>query len=157
MGDALSLPVVFLHATVFGAIGGVISLHISGALIRWTGSWLGGQATFDEVRAAIAWASVPQIYLLVLWIPELLIFGEEMFTTATPRIDSSPLLAFLLLAFAGLEIVVGAWNIVVYRKCIGEAHQFSAWKGLASTILAGLIIAVPISCVVLLFAGLGAS
>jgi len=54
-GDELSVPIIFIAALIVGSIGGVISLYIGGAILRWTGSLFGGQATSEEVRAAIAW------------------------------------------------------------------------------------------------------
>src|SRR5688572_23563036 len=57
IGDWASLPIVLALAVIPGAIGGMISLYLSGALFRWTGSWFGGQANSEQVRAAAAWAS----------------------------------------------------------------------------------------------------
>jgi hypothetical protein len=56
---------------------GIIHLDIGGAILRWTGSWFGGQASSEEVRAAIAWSSVPRIWALLLLIPELALFRNE--------------------------------------------------------------------------------
>ncbi len=148
LGDTLSVSVILIIALFVGSIGGLISLHIGGALLRWTGSWFGGQATSEEVRAAIAWSSVPTIWALLLWIPELMLFEEELFTTATPRIDANPLLLFFLLGFAAVEVVIGIWTIVVFLKCLGEVHRFSAWKALGATIIPGLILlGVVFACV----------
>lgn len=66
---------------------------------------------------------------------------------ATPRIDASPVLALAILGFAAIEVILATWSIVLTLKCVGEAHQFSAWKGLASIVLAGLILFVPILCI----------
>lgn len=139
-GDVLSVPVIFLIALIGGSIGGILSLYIGGAILRWTGSWFGGQATTEEVRAAIAWSSVPTIWALLLWIPELILFREEMFLTVTPRIDASPLLLFLLLGFAVVEITIGIWTFIIFLKCVGEVHRFSAWKALGAVIVPGLVL-----------------
>jgi len=139
-GDILSIPVIFLLVLFGGSIGGVISLYIGGAILSWTGSWFGGEATSEEVRAALAWSSVPGIWALLLWIPELILFREEIFLTVTPRIDASPLLLFLLLGFAVVEAAIGIWSIIIFLKCIGEVHRFSAWKALGAVIVPGLVL-----------------
>ena len=36
------------------------------------------------------------------------------------------------------------WRLVICFKCLGEAHGFSAWHALGATLIAVLIIAVPL-------------
>ena len=156
MGDSLPLIALLGLCLIFGPSGGSISLYIGGALYRWSGSWLGGQASSEEVRAAIAWSSVPIIFTLPLWIPELLLFGEEMFTKATPKLNANPLLGIVLLGFVAVEVIVGIWAFVVFMKGLGEVQKFSAWKALGSVILGTLVIFVPILCIVGVIVGLSA-
>jgi hypothetical protein len=153
-GDTLPLTVVLAICLILGPIGGILSLYIGGALFRWSGSWLGGQARTEEVRAAIAWSSVPVIFILPLWIPQILIFGEELFTTATPRMDANPVLALLLLGFGLFELAVGIWAFIIFLQTLGEVHRFSAWKALAAAFLGTLVVVVPILCVVGIFLGI---
>jgi len=134
MGDDSSLLVIFLFALATGSIGGIISLYISGAILSWLGGRFGGQASAVEVRAAIAWASVPLIWAMLLWIPELAFYGMDMFTSVTPRIDNQP---WAIMFLGVIEIVIGIWAFVVFLKCLGEVHRFSAWKALGVSILPG--------------------
>ncbi len=128
IGDRLEWPMIFLIAAVGGPIVGIIGLYIGGALLRWTGNWIGGIASSENIRAAIAWSSVPIIWGLALWIPELALFGQELFTTETPKIDANPSLAFLLFGFAAIEITIGIWTLVVFLKSLGQVQGFSAWE-----------------------------
>jgi hypothetical protein len=150
-GNALPLIGILAICIILGPIGGILSLYIGGALFRWTGSWLGGEASSEEVRAAIAWSYVPTILILPLWIPKLLIFGEELFISSTPRIAANPVLSILLPGFSVIELVVGIWAFVVFLKCLGEAHGFSAWKALGASILGTLVILVPLLCIIGIF------
>ena len=143
-GDSMPLLAILAIAVILGPIGGIISLHISGALLKWTGGWIGGRAEKHEIRAAIAWSGVIGIWLMILWVPELLLFGKEMFTTETPRMDSSTTLTTLFWLFALIEIVFGIWAFVVYLKSLGEVQGFSAWKAFGNVLLSGLVIIVPI-------------
>jgi hypothetical protein len=147
MGDIWEWPMIFMIAMIVGPIGGMIFLYIGGALIRWTGNWVGGQASSQDIRAAIAWSSVPIIWALILWIPELVLFGQDLFTTEGPRIDADPSLVFILFGFGAIHIIVAIWSIVVFLKCLGQVQGFSAWKALGNAILTGLIIFVPIAIV----------
>ncbi len=150
-GDDLPLIAILLLAVVVGSIGGIISLHISGALLKWTGGWIGGNAQKHEIRAAIAWSSVIAIWLMILWIPQLLLFGKEMFTTETPRMDSSTFLTILFWSLALIEMVFGIWAFIVYLKSLGEVQGFSAWKAFGNVLLAGFVIIVPILGIIALF------
>lgn len=150
LGDHLDWPYVVLMAAVMGPIIGIIGLYIAGALIRWTGQWLGGKAPLEHIYAAIAWSSVPIVFGLALWIPELIIFREELFTEETPRIAENLTLAYLLLGFIAIELVIAIWALVIFLKALGEVQHFSAWKALANVVLAFLAIFIPIFIVVIL-------
>ena len=52
-GDKFSLQVILIICAIVGPILGIVILYIGSALMRWTGSWLGGQASSIEVRAAL--------------------------------------------------------------------------------------------------------
>ncbi len=113
-------------------------------VLRWSGRLLGGHAGPRELRAAIAWSGVPYIASMVLWIPELLLFGDELFTTATPRLDAAPGLQAVLLGFVAVEVLATAWAFVVFLKCLGEVQGFSAWRALLNLLLPGLLIGLAI-------------
>jgi hypothetical protein len=144
LGDSLSMPMIFLVAAVVGPLGGLLALCIGGSLLRWTGSWIGGAGTSNQIRSAMAWSTVPVIWALILWIPELALFGNELFTSETPVLDSSLPLTLLLVLFGIIEITIGVWALVVFLKCLGEAQGFSAWKALGNGALMLGVILIPI-------------
>lgn len=153
MGDEMGLWSILLVAAFIGPISGLISLYVYGALIGWTGKWLGGKAYVEDIRAAIAWANVPAIWLAWVWLVELPVFGNEMFTSATPRIDQSLPLALLLIGLSVIEVVVGIWAVILYLRALGQVQQFSAWKALLNSLLAGAVVIVPILAISLLVFG----
>ncbi|OGW16962.1 MAG: hypothetical protein A2X56_04130 [Nitrospirae bacterium GWC2_57_13] len=154
LGDKLSTAAVFAVCAMFGPISGLITLYLSGLVLSWTGTWLGGQAGQAEVRSAVAWSNIPIIWALLLWVPEYLLFGRELFTSETPILDESLSLSFTVIGFYLVEIVMAFWALIVYLKCLGEAHRFSAWKALATTSIAALIVILPIALVVMIFDGI---
>ena len=134
--DHLSLLAVLAGAVALGAVGGIVGLYVSAVVLRVTGSWLGGTASSRELRAALAWPNVLTAWALLLWIPELLLFGRELFTTEMPRTDASLPLTVTFFCFAFVEIVIAIWSVVVVVKCVAEAQRFSAWRALGSICVA---------------------
>lgn len=144
LGDKLDWHVIFLIAAIVGPIAGIIALYIGGALIRWTGSWIGGKASSRSIRAAMAWSTVPEIWALVLWIPALALFGQEMFTSEIPSIQANPSLNIVFLGMAAIGIAIGIWQFVIYLKCLGQVQGFSAWKALGNSFMALMVVVLPI-------------
>ena len=141
LGDRVdSWQSVVLACAIISPIWGVLGLFLGGYLLRTTGGWLGGSASVREVRAAIAWGGIPMIWLGLLWIPSIALFGDENFTSATPRLDNDPALASAMLFLAGLELIGSIWAIVISLKCLGQAHKFSAWRALGSVLLMILVL-----------------
>ena len=156
MGDTFSLWSILLIAIVGGSIGGICYVYLDALLLKWTGTWIGGKGTTEQIRAAITWGSIPYIVVSILWIPELILYGKELFTTATPMIDASLSLSILLIVLGVIEFVFSIWSVIVGLKCLGEVQGFSAWKALGNCILAGLVILVPLVILLIcMFAAIG--
>ncbi len=144
LGDKYDLPVIFGLSAIGGPIGGIVALYVGGALIRWTGTWIGGRASTENIRAAIAWSNVPLIWALLLWIPEALLLGDGLFKSEAPALAENSALALGYLGLVAVQFVIGIWTIVVFLKCLGQVQGFSAWKALGNSLLAALAIVVPI-------------
>lgn len=155
-GDHMGLAAIIMVALVFGSLGGVLSLWIGSHLMAWTGRWLEGTAPPEHLRTAMAWSSLPSVVVLGLTVVEIMIYGRELFTTMTPRLDSSALLSGLLFMLGMIELVLGVWSLVLLAKTVAEVQGYrSAWRGLGNVVLAGLVILVPILLLVIFFAILG--
>ena len=147
MGDKLDWPMILLFAALLGPVAGILGLYVGGALLRWTGSWMGGQGSSRNIRAAIAWSNVPEIWAMLLWVPSLALFGQELFTSKTPLIDADPVRLAAFLGFAGVELVLAVWALVVFLKSLGQVQGFSAWKALGNALLAALVVIVPLAAI----------
>lgn len=144
MSGAASLsalwPIGVAFQTALAAALGVVALYIGGAIMRWAGGVLGGTATWAEVRAAIAWGSIPGIAASVLSLFALLTFGAS----TMPKIGASGV-PDLTSGSPGLEVaqvVLAIWGGIVWLKCLGEVHRFSAWRALGATLIPGLFLIV---------------
>ena len=147
MGDKLDWPMILLFAALLGPVAGILGLYVGGALLRWTGSWMGGQGSSRYIRAAVAWSNVPEIWAMLLWVPGLALFGQELFTSKTPLIDADPARLAAFLGFAAVELVLTVWALVVFLKSLGQVQGFSAWKALGNALLAALVVIVPLAAI----------
>lgn len=115
----------------------VVLLYGLGALYRWAGSMLGGTATAVEVRAALAWAQVPGLYLMIATITAAAL---GLYTPAVPH-SASP--------FSLIESIIGLWVFVISLKCLGEVHRFSAWRALGTIMLGTFAVFAVVAGIVL--------
>jgi hypothetical protein len=135
---------------VVGPIAGLIGLYLYGWLFRVTGRWLGGNAYPIEVRAALAWSAVPQIWGAILQVLKLVMVVYVLYANATNTYVSSSALLSTLGAFLLLESVIGIWSLVLTLQSLGEVHSFSALRALGAVLLAGVIVfvvSIVLSCV----------
>jgi Yip1-like protein len=124
-------------------------LYINGALLRWTGSLLGGTAKPVEVRAAIAWPRVMAIVIALLGFVLGLVMPPPPQPPATHSVHV--LLASLQPRLPSMIILAPfwLWSFIVSLECLGEVHRFSAWRALGAVIIWLLVVAGAIVVVIL--------
>ena len=149
LGDTYSIQVLLALALAGGAVVGILGIILFTAVVSLAGRWLGGRGRSVDVMAALAWANVPGIWSLLLWLPRAALLGGETFHPLPASIQGNPqaLLFYGLLRI--LQGLIGLWGFAISLKCLGEAHAFSAWRALGALILAAFIVIVPIGLVVL--------
>ncbi|MFS1512535.1 Yip1 family protein [Chengkuizengella sp. SCS-71B] len=144
INSSVNLSSILFTSIIGSLILAVGAYYIYPILLRWFGSLLGGKGTTQEVRNAYAYSLIPQVYLLIfVAIPSLLLFGIENYTEYKPRIESSLLLERLFIILNSLDYIIGIWAIFITIKCLAEAHQFSFWRSLGTTIIGVLVISIP--------------
>jgi hypothetical protein len=123
-----------------GPIAGFVRLYLWGWLFNMVGRWLSGQAFPVEVRAAIAWATVPRLWGALSLIFKLILVGYVLCANAaTTYVATYPLListGVLLL----LDLVVGVWAGIARIKCLSEVHVFSYRRAVITVFLSNLMI-----------------
>lgn len=150
-GERMSTTTILLLAVVIGPIAGCFFLWLSALVVQWTGRWLGGIAQRQALQTAIAWGSVPVVVSYVLWIPELLLFGEDMFTEEMLRVDAQPILLAPLLMLMLAELSSMVWSIVLTSQAVAEVQGFrSGIRGCLNLLLAMMLLAIPLVVLVIL-------
>ncbi|HEY7502119.1 MAG TPA: YIP1 family protein [Vicinamibacterales bacterium] len=156
-GDVLSLPVLLLLVLIAGPIGGIIGLHIGARLLHFTGKWLGGAASPEEIRAAVAWGGVPALWGALLWVPILLLSGSAVFTSDMGVEQVNGIALLLSGAMILVQVGTALWSAFTGLHTLGEVQGFSAWKAFCNGLLAGLVVLIPLLVIgfglVLLVAG----
>ena len=136
-GDEMGLPAILVGTIIGGVLGGIFTGWLMSHLLRASGRWIGGIAERKHLLAALAWAAVPGIAALAMWIPQFAVAGMDMFTSATPRLDASPMAQAVVLATGVVEIVLWIWGIVLLCNTVAEVQGFrSAWAGFGNVLLA---------------------
>lgn len=120
-----------------GPIFAIISLYVSGALMRWAGGVLGGAATSVQVRAAIAWSSIPSIAGAALNLIALAT-GVISVPVHPQKFEGLRTVTSQVNGFSGIFVILAIWGTVIWLKCLGEVHGFSAWRALGASLLGAL-------------------
>ncbi|MGF7089535.1 hypothetical protein JOD24_003418 [Kroppenstedtia sanguinis] len=139
LGDSTALPAIFLFGLIWGPLYGWITWFLIGGLSHLFSRLLDGKANWVETRVAFAWSTIPLIAKLLLWIPQLALFGKEMFTEQTPMLDSSPIGMLLFILFWIVDMSLNVWFFITLSKALGEVHRFSPWQGFFSLVCIGFI------------------
>ncbi len=118
---------------VGGAITGIVGLYVYGLLLRWSGRLLGGGASPVQVRAVIAWGSVPTVVGLAVCLVAL----------AWLRLSAgagAPAPRALIAALQAITLLLGLWSIVLTLLMLGRAQGFGFWRTIANGVLGGLLV-----------------
>lgn len=114
-GESTTFTTILLLTLVVGPIVGVLSLYFFGAVYKWSGRLFGGFATAQEVRAALAWSSIPIIFRAVFSLPQLLLGDSAVIGLLGPA-----------------ELVIIFWGLFIMIAALGEVHRLSTWRAIAA-------------------------
>ena len=129
-------------AIVLGLLLGWITYYMYAFVLSIAGEWIGGKSQPKEFRTIIGWALIPLISTLILLIPQVLIFGDDLLLEDYD--NESVLLTMTYLGFLILEFVLGIWSLIIFVKGIMIIQGFGLGKSILNMILPGLMILVPI-------------
>ena len=147
-GDGMSLSMIFVESVLIGIVFGPFLLYVGGWILTWAGRKIGGQAESIEVRAAIAWSAVPILLSFIIFVLEFFFVGKELFTSKTPLVNSNTFLNSVTVLGGSVEAIISVWAFIIFLKCLGEVHRFSAWKSLLAILFALLSVFIPLLIII---------
>jgi hypothetical protein len=114
---------------------GVLGISISSWLLNFTGRWIGGKGSFQDIRAALAWSNVPNIVTILMWIVLLGVFGTQVFDKDFSNAQFVGYQAGILFLVMLIETIVSIWGFIILLNALAEVQQFSIWKAILNVVI----------------------
>lgn len=150
MGDHMSIWGILGFCIIIGGLMGWITYYLYVGLISWTGKWLNGQGNVTSILRIISYAMIPSIIALFLLIPQVAVYGAEIFKENGDITSAGLYLNVFVYSIMALELVLGIWTIVLCVVGISEVQNFSIGKSILNLILPLLVIFIPILLILFL-------
>ena len=104
---------------------GILFLYLNALMLRGVGSLIGGRASTLELRAVLAWSSIPAILGLVIAV--LLNAGVKFFGAASAMSPAGVSLLSLIIA-----LLAGLWSFVAVLLMLSRVERFGFWRTIAT-------------------------
>jgi hypothetical protein len=151
MGDNMSLLSIIGFSVLVGGLLGWISYYIYAALVSWTGKWLKGQGNTSSILRILSYAMTPAIFSLIFLIPQIGIYGNEMFKSDGDIISAGLIANIFVYSSIIIELILGIWTMVLCIIGISEVQKISIGKSILNLFLPIIVILIPIILFALLF------
>lgn len=151
LGDKIPLSGVIAISIIAGGLLGWISYYIYAALLSWTGKWINGKGNTESILRMISYAMIPTIIALILLIPQIVIYGNEMFKADGDILSAGLISNIIVYGSLLLEFILGIWTLIFIVIGISEVQKLSIGKSILNLLLPVLVIGIPILIIVLLF------
>jgi hypothetical protein len=148
-GDNMSTFYVLLTSIIGGGLLGWMTVYIYAWGMSGTGKWLKGSANPEEFRIVTIWSCIPSISSLFLLIPQIFIYGDELFKSS-PIVEYD-FMIYLWYMFLGVEMILGLWTIIIMVKGIALIQNFSIGKAILNLFLPGLVLLIPIIVIAVIY------
>ncbi len=157
LGDRFGLPGIIVVAAILATAVGFIVINIAAALLYWTGKWIGGTGTYQQIRAAEAWSNVPSIVNIAIWFINMAVFGDRIFKNAFVETPFAGHELGLIFFTAVVQVVIAVWTFIILLKALSEVQGFSLWKSFFNMVLPSIVIFIALLILAWLFSGVGTS
>lgn len=156
LGQEFSLTGILVAAVILAPFLGMLSITISAFLLQWTGKWIGGKGNFLSIRASVAWANVPNIINILMWLILVGYFKKAVFTDTFGQTQFVGKEIYFATSIFLVQTVMSVWSFIILIKSLGQVQGFSAWKGLFNVLIPFFLIGIAawfISLIVGAFSG----
>ncbi|MEM7313637.1 MAG: Yip1 family protein [Planctomycetota bacterium] len=125
------LVTMLATTTLVGSLYGIVSLYLSAWLVGPIARLLGGKATQVEMRSAMSWGSIIYCWMLPL--------SLTMLVLSDTRHSDHGKIGDTLVFLSVVAGILSVWNIIVLSNAVGEANQFSSWRGFFAISIAFIV------------------
>lgn len=143
-GDNWSLTAIIAVSFIAGGLVGVLFFWLFAALISWTGKWLSGQGTTDDILRMISFSFIPVILAIIVLIPQMAIMGVEIFKSEPSFLHLSRKQTLLYLGCTIAASLLYLYSLILKVIGIAKAQNFSIVKSILNIVLSFAIFAAPI-------------
>jgi len=151
LGSGFTTVGIVIAALVLAVFAGWLGLTIASGLIYWTGKWIGGQASYFPVRAAVSWSNVPNIVAVIVWFVLIFNFRDQIFLAEFDEMNFAGTQMTLLTGALIVQTAIAIWSFILLVKGIGEVQGFSAWKGVLNVLIPFFLVGIFIWVISWLF------
>jgi hypothetical protein len=153
MGDSFSLFGVLTFCIIVGAIFGWMTYYFYAALLSWTGKWINGKGNTDSILRVLSYALIPSIISLLLLIPQIAIYGNEIFKSEGDISSGGFFSNIIVYGSMFLEFALGIWSLILCVIGISEVQKLPIGKSMLNLILPAIAIMTPLLIIVLIIYG----
>lgn len=121
---------VLLGAVLLGAVSNIIQLYATAFLIAWVGRRLGSRASTSDVRAALAWGTMPVILAGVLMVVLVLSWNTAGSVPAARSLSNT------------LQVILGAggvWLMIITAVMLLQILKLGRWRTISVYVVCGLL------------------
>ena len=136
IGGSTPFSKFIIHSVLIAGIGGPFYLHIASYLYKWGGYMVGGKASIDEVRTALAWSHIPFLYTLPLLVLQIIIFGDKMFMSPLLTLTNIDIIYKIIFAIDIIKIIALFASFALFIKFLEEIQGFTLWKAVCNVFYA---------------------
>jgi hypothetical protein len=151
LGERMTLPVLLAVCFFLGGLLGLVAFYIYAAVVSWTGDWFDGLGSVNALVRVFAYAMFPMVFILLLVIAKILVFGAEIFED---RMDlneyDSKASGFYLIACT-IELTLVACSFYLTVIGVSQAQRFSTLTSLLNVTISALILCLLAGAIALPF------
>lgn len=140
MGDNYSIWTIITICVILGGIFGWITYYIYSALVSWTGNWMNGKGDTQSILRVFAYAFFPSIFVLLLLIPQIIIYGNELFKSNNDLYNLSSAESIILYFILFIEFTLGMWSLTLCVIGISEVQKLSIGKSILNLLLPAILL-----------------
>ncbi|MBS0620801.1 MAG: YIP1 family protein [Verrucomicrobia bacterium] len=140
--EKIPLWAIWVGSLVVCLFLGMIGIGVTSWLLHWTGKWIGGKGNYQTIRAAVAWATVPNSVTILMWVLLTGVFGGLVFDRHFAEMTYIGYQAGVVFIVFLMQTIVSIWGFIILLKALGEVQGFSAWKALLNVLIPVVIVTV---------------